>query len=558
MPSSVRTGASRYAGSSLASFVACGMPSTIRWQNESVRSTEVPRETPGHSPWLRWNVNVSLVSPPTNATSMPSSNAARSTRRHSRRGGSRRSTACAAQWSENVLVVVDRALACETAPALSELLENVDQLGAAHPDPRQRVLAACSTPRPGPAQAPLQLTAPAPVDVRFVILAGKERGNLWAAGTARLVGITTNDATCSSQPHDPRDAAGPLPATRLRIVHHRRRARRAAWLGTVRTSSRTLAGRPPFRYSDHIPAWPQVNSGGSGDANPLKHTPVEREGRESLRGSMERWSVRMQRILGPGPATLMIPLDDSLISGPRTMPLPPSQLASIAAGVGADSVMGYLGLFKAFNSPTIGRVVNLTASTAMSNHTAKVAISTPLDAVRVAADAVAVHINFSAPDEGRMLEMAGALFSKAISYGLPCLAIAYPRTVSASGEDENYLLLKEEDPSQYADLIAHAVRASVDLGASVVKTQYTGSVASMRRVVAAADGVPVLVAGGALATQDEVFATTAGALEAGVRGVSIGRNFFGRSDPATFGRALRSALDASRPNVTRPLDDCNL
>ena len=58
--------------------------------------------------------------------------------------------------------------------------------------------------------------------------------------------------------------------------------------------------------------------------------------------------------------------------------------------------------------------------------------------------------------------------------------------------------IKSDNAEEYAKLIAHACRIGVELGADLIKTQYSGDPESFQTVVRAANGIPVVIAGGPL------------------------------------------------------------
>jgi len=99
---------------------------------------------------------------------------------------------------------------------------------------------------------------------------------------------------------------------------------------------------------------------------------------------------------------------------------------------------------------------------------------------------------------------------------------------------------------QDADLLAYGARLAVEIGADIVKTEYTGDPESMARLV---DGcpAPVLVLGGAkVDSLDGLLATTSDALRSGAAGVIYGRNIWQADDPAKVGAAVRSLVHQSR------------
>lgn len=147
------------------------------------------------------------------------------------------------------------------------------------------------------------------------------------------------------------------------------------------------------------------------------------------------------------------------------------------------------------------------------------------EALRLGADAVAVHLNIGNELEDRMLSDCGMVIDDAHQAGLPVLAVIYAR----GGQ-----IVNELDPS----LIAHCVRLGGELGADIVSVLYSGDMSSFGAAVAACP-VPVLVAGGPPQPDLQSFlAMVESALECGAKGVLAGRNIFQRHAPAEALKAL--------------------
>jgi len=113
-------------------------------------------------------------------------------------------------------------------------------------------------------------------------------------------------------------------------------------------------------------------------------------------------------------------------------------------------------------------------------------------------------------DLGRVAELCDR-------WNIPLLAMMYARGPAVKNQ---------RDP----ELIAHAVTIAVDLGADIVKTVFTGSVAEMRDITAAVP-VPVLVAGGPQMDPNSVIAFVRNALVGGAAGIAMGRNIFRSENP---------------------------
>jgi class I fructose-bisphosphate aldolase len=124
-----------------------------------------------------------------------------------------------------------------------------------------------------------------------------------------------------------------------------------------------------------------------------------------------------------------------------------------------------------------------------------------------------------------MLQDFGRISNDARTWGMPLLAMIYPR-----GEK----IKNEYDP----EVIMHAARVGDEMGADIVKVSYTGSPDSFRNVVEGC-GIPVVIAGGEkMGSDQQILEMVKGAMDAGGAGVSIGRNVFQHADPTRMVMAI--------------------
>lgn len=237
-------------------------------------------------------------------------------------------------------------------------------------------------------------------------------------------------------------------------------------------------------------------------------------------------------------------LDDILLSGPELgLRRVDQKIKQVKAG-NADAILGFRGLLTRHADILAGRptLMNLTASTTRTTHTRKVQVATVEQAVQMGVDAVAVHINISSKYETEMLKILADVSRDCERFGMPLLAIMYARGEKDTGEDENYLELLKSNPEKYTELVRHAVRVGVDLGADMVKTSFTGSAESFKTVVESASGVPVLMAGGPTVPIPEFLQKAYAATQAGAAGVCVGRNIFQRDEGKEVTVALRQIV----------------
>ena len=196
---------------------------------------------------------------------------------------------------------------------------------------------------------------------------------------------------------------------------------------------------------------------------------------------------------------------------------------------GANAVVVHKGMVSRGHrgtGPDLGLIVHLSAGTRLSLHPlAKTLVCSVEEALKVGADAVSVHVNVGNNHDGEMLKDLGAVAHTASEWGMPLLAMIYPR-----GER----IKDEYDPES----VMHAARLGAELGADIVKVSYTGSPESFRRVVEGCH-VPVVIAGGPKMDSDrDILEMVRGAMDAGAMGISIGRNVFQHARPDRMVKAL--------------------
>jgi fructose-bisphosphate aldolase/2-amino-3,7-dideoxy-D-threo-hept-6-ulosonate synthase len=224
---------------------------------------------------------------------------------------------------------------------------------------------------------------------------------------------------------------------------------------------------------------------------------------------------------------LTVPMDHGVTIGPvEGLKNIHETIDGIGRG-GGDSVLVHKGVVDhAFEgvSEEIGLIVHLNAATSVGPEPDnKVIVGDVKTAVRRGADAVSVHINVGSETEPHQLQDLGRVADECEEYGMPLMAMTYVRGPDVEVNVEN---------------VAHATRLGAELGADVVKTAYTGDPDEYEHVVEGCP-VPVVIAGGPKAeTKREVLRDIRDAMDAGARGVAMGRNVFQQEDVEAMTRAV--------------------
>lgn len=247
--------------------------------------------------------------------------------------------------------------------------------------------------------------------------------------------------------------------------------------------------------------------------------------------------IRLERIINRNTKrTIIVPMDHGVSQGPIDGLIDLGAAVDSVALGGANAVLGHIGLAlygHRRHGPDIGLILHLSASTAIGpDPNEKVLVNTVTNALRMGADAVSIHVNIGADSEARMLEDLGRVAVQCQHWGMPLLAMMYPR--GRKIEDEHAV-----------GHVKLAARVAAELGADIVKTVYTGDPDSFREVTHGCP-VPVVVAGGSKTDDRATLDLIEGAIEAGAAGISIGRNAFQHPDPARFVRAAALIVHEGR------------
>lgn len=235
---------------------------------------------------------------------------------------------------------------------------------------------------------------------------------------------------------------------------------------------------------------------------------------------------RLARIFREDRKTVIVPMDHGVTLGPVEGLRNMDHTISGLLRANVDAFVIHKGIARTVDTGRAGLIVHVSASTKHSpDANRKVRVCSVLEALRLGADALSVHINVGAPFEAEMLTKLGDVADQCHAYGLPLLAMMYPRGPSIQNEHDK-------------DVVAHVARLGAELGADIVKTNYTGDVDSFKEVVASCP-VPLIIAGGPKAKTDrDVLQMVYDANKAGCAGVSIGRNVFQHKAAGNMARAL--------------------
>ena len=143
------------------------------------------------------------------------------------------------------------------------------------------------------------------------------------------------------------------------------------------------------------------------------------------------------------------------------------------------------------------------------------------NAADLGADAIGYTIYAGSNREAEMFKEFREAHDAAREHDLPVVLWSYPRGQGVNDHNS-------------PETTAYAARIGLELGADMAKVKFPGTGEAVEWAVHVAGELPILMSGGAT-TSEEAFLNDAHAfVEAGGRGLTVGRNIWQRDDPAEF------------------------
>lgn len=244
--------------------------------------------------------------------------------------------------------------------------------------------------------------------------------------------------------------------------------------------------------------------------------------------------IRLERIINRHTGrTIIAPMDHGVSNGPMKGIIDIDKTVESISQGGADAILMHKGIVEQGHrgyGKDIGLIVHLSASTSLApNPNNKVIVTSVEKAIQLGADAVSVHVNLGSETESEMLQELGEISETCSYWGIPLLAMMYPRGQKVENEHD-------------VELVKHAARVGSELGVDIVKTNYTGDPDSFKEVVEGAL-VPVVIAGGPkVDTDEELLQMVKDSIEVGGAGVAFGRNLFQAENPGKITKAISEVV----------------
>jgi fructose-bisphosphate aldolase/2-amino-3,7-dideoxy-D-threo-hept-6-ulosonate synthase len=250
-------------------------------------------------------------------------------------------------------------------------------------------------------------------------------------------------------------------------------------------------------------------------------------------------SMRMKRVIDSAGVSVICALDHGMTSPTFLEPLADIEARTEeAVAGGANVIMMSKGMIRAahpaFSSTTSLALLLSASATPEEGRPTVVQIADVEEALVLGADAVVLFTALGGDDEAGMLEILSSVGRECAALGMPFIAEAEFPTTYAS---------VEELAAQYGfAYLQRNVRLCAELGADMVKTNWPGDGEGFGKLVEAASGIPMVLAGGSRLEDGELLARMEQAMSAGAVGCSVGRNIFMHRSPEAITRALSRVI----------------
>jgi len=151
------------------------------------------------------------------------------------------------------------------------------------------------------------------------------------------------------------------------------------------------------------------------------------------------------------------------------------------------------------------------------------------EALHMGADAVVVYTALAGDNEDAMISYLSEVGEACEELGMPLIAEAeWPNA---------YQALDAFSTNLGVEYLKRDARLCAELGADIVKVNWSGDAASFAQIVRACDS-PVVIAGGTVTSDAELLTRFEEGRDVGAVGCSVGRNIFQHQNPEAITRAI--------------------
>jgi fructose-bisphosphate aldolase / 2-amino-3,7-dideoxy-D-threo-hept-6-ulosonate synthase len=257
-----------------------------------------------------------------------------------------------------------------------------------------------------------------------------------------------------------------------------------------------------------------------------------------MRGDVGK-TMRLKRVIDAEGVSVICALDHGMTSPTFLEPLADiTQRTREAVAGGSNVIMMSKGMIRiaaeGFSATTSLALLVSASASPDGDRPEIVQIAEVEEALTLGADAVVLFTALGGDTEAGMIRILSSVGRECAILGMPFIAEAEFPTTYATVEE-----LKQQYGFEY---LRRNVRLCAELGADIVKTNWPGDQDEFGRCVEAANGIPVVLAGGSRLGDDELLTRMEQAMAAGAIGCSVGRNIFMHANPEGITRALSRVI----------------
>jgi fructose-bisphosphate aldolase/2-amino-3,7-dideoxy-D-threo-hept-6-ulosonate synthase len=249
--------------------------------------------------------------------------------------------------------------------------------------------------------------------------------------------------------------------------------------------------------------------------------------------------MRLKRVVDGAGVSVICALDHGMTSPTFLEPLADiRRRTEEAVAGGANVIMMSKGMIRlaepSFAPPTSLALLLSASANPEGDRPQIVQIADVEEALVLGADAVVLFTALGGDTEPDMIDILSGIGRECAHLGMPFIAEAeFPTT---------YASVEELGEKYGFDYLRRNVRLCAELGADIVKTNWPGDEERFDRLVEAANGIPVVLAGGSRLEDAELLRRMEEAMAGGAIGCSVGRNIFMHRSPEAITRALSRVI----------------
>lgn len=246
--------------------------------------------------------------------------------------------------------------------------------------------------------------------------------------------------------------------------------------------------------------------------------------------------IQLNKLLNRGKA-LFLAYDQGLEHGPKDFNdknVNPKYIIEIAKKGKYNGIIFQKGIAEKYNEEIkkskIPLIIKLNGKTNLSKgEPISRQLCTIEEALKLGASAVGYTIYIGSLYENIMLSEFEKIEREAHSKNLPVIAWVYPRGKSVKRKNKK-------------ELMAYSARTGLEIGADIVKIQYTGNKKDLEWAVKSAGKTRIVIAGGIKKREKILLKQIREIIDAGAIGLAIGRNIWQANNPLDITRKIKKII----------------